>query len=100
MRSSLLVTSLLFAVSCTEDRPAVPAAGSSGIVPPDKINSNGSQSNPWDMEIVRSAQRMLDDGRQIFRYDTFGSEAFWGDTLKLHAAIAGEKNGGVGKGVS
>jgi hypothetical protein len=43
---------------------------------------------------------MLQEGRQIFRYDTFGSEAFWGDALKLHQAIAGEKNGGVGAGVS
>jgi hypothetical protein len=46
------------------------------------------------------AQKMLQEGRQIFRYDTFGSEAFWGDALKLHQAIAGEKNGGVGAGVS
>jgi len=43
---------------------------------------------------------MLEDGRQIFRYDTFGSEAFWGDALQLHKAIAGAKNGGVGGGVS
>jgi mono/diheme cytochrome c family protein len=43
---------------------------------------------------------MLDEGRKIFRYDTFGSEAFWGDALQLHKAIAGEKNGGVGPGVS
>ena len=46
------------------------------------------------------AKQMLKDGRQIFRYDTFGSEAFWGDALQLHKAIAGEKNGGVGPGVS
>ena len=32
--------------------------------------------------------------------DTFGDEAFWGDTLKLHQAIAGAKHGGVGPGVS
>jgi len=43
---------------------------------------------------------MMEDGRQIFRYDTFGSEAFWGDALQLHKAIAGAKNGGVGGGVS
>src|SRR5256886_10186848 len=43
---------------------------------------------------------MLGEGRRIFRYDTFGSEAFWGDALQLHKAIAGEKNGGVGGGVS
>ena len=39
-------------------------------------------------------------GRQIFRYDTFGDQDFWGGTLHLHQAIAGAANGGVGPGVS
>ena len=46
------------------------------------------------------ASKTIQEGRQIFRYDTFGSEAFWGDALQLHKAITGEKNGGVGAGVS
>ena len=54
----------------------------------------------FDSEVARHAQSMLEEGRKTFRYDTFGSEAFWGDTLQLHKAIAGEKNGGVGPGVS
>src|SRR6187200_552574 len=54
----------------------------------------------FDAEISRYSQQMLDEGRKTFRYDTFGSEAFWGDALELHKAIAGEKNGGVGPGVS
>jgi hypothetical protein len=58
-----------------------------------------SQSD-LDAEINRHAQTMIDEGRKIFRYDTFGSEAFWGDTLQLHKAIAGEKNGGIGPGIS
>ena len=53
-----------------------------------------------DAEIAAYTQAMLDEGRKTFRFDTFGSEAFWGDTLELHKAIAGEKNGGVGPGVS
>ena len=53
-----------------------------------------------DAQIARYAQTMLDQGRKIFRYDTFGSEAFWGDALQLHKAIAGANNGGVGPGVS
>ena len=53
-----------------------------------------------DRLISAHAQRMVVEGRRIFRYDTFGSEAFWGDALQLHKAIAGEKNGGVGPGVS
>jgi hypothetical protein len=31
---------------------------------------------------------MLDEGRQTFRFDTFGDEAFWGGTLRLHEAVA------------
>ncbi len=38
--------------------------------------------------IDRNAQEMLSAGREIFRYDTFGDEAFWGDMLKLHRAVA------------
>src|SRR5690349_25079460 len=57
-------------------------------------------SAPFDATITRNAQTQLEEGRKTFRYDTFGSEAFWGDTLQLHKAIAGEKNGGVGPGVS
>ncbi len=54
----------------------------------------------FDAVIDDNAQRLLREGRQIFRYDTFGDEAFWGDALHLHRAIAGERNGGVGPGVS
>ena len=54
----------------------------------------------FDVEIAHNAQTMLDEGKKTFRYETFGSEAFWGDALQLHKAIAGEKNGGVGPGVS
>jgi hypothetical protein len=53
-----------------------------------------------DDPIQQNATRMLEEGRTTFRSDTFGSEAFWGDALQLHKAIAGEKLGGVGPGVS
>jgi hypothetical protein len=53
-----------------------------------------------DRQINKNAGEMIEQGRQIFRYDTFGDEAFWGDTLKLHRAIEGTKFGGVGPGVS
>src|SRR6516165_9582877 len=56
--------------------------------------------SPNDAIISNYAQQMLEQGKQIFRYDTFGDEAFWGDTLRLHQAIAGEHLGGVGPGVS
>lgn len=53
-----------------------------------------------DRAIDNHARRFLAQGRQIFRFDTFGDEAFWGDTLKLHQSIEGAKFGGVGPGVS
>lgn len=53
-----------------------------------------------DQQISNNMQAMFNQGRQIFRYDTFGDEAFWGDTIHLNQAIAGEKLGGVGGGVS
>ena len=51
-------------------------------------------------QVDAAALAMVEDGKQIFRYDTFGDEAYWGDKLKLHQAIQGEKFGGVGPGVS
>jgi len=54
----------------------------------------------FDKEIDKNAQRMLNEGRQTFRFDTFGDEAFWGDMLKLHLAIEGAQLGGVGPGLS
>ena len=55
---------------------------------------------PFDARIRANAQQMLEEGRQTFRFETFGDEAFWSDGLGLDRAIAGEKNGGVGAGVS
>jgi hypothetical protein len=48
----------------------------------------------------RDALRLVREGRQTFRHDTFGDEAFWGDALHLHRAVVGEKLGGVGPGLS
>jgi len=53
-----------------------------------------------DSQIDASGKRLIDEGRLIFRFDTFGNEAFWGDALKLHQAIQGAAFGGVGEGVS
>lgn len=53
-----------------------------------------------DQVIAENANAMVDQGRQIFRFDTFGDNVFWGGALKLHQAIAGAANGGVGPGVS
>jgi hypothetical protein len=46
------------------------------------------------------SQDLIAEGRQIFRFDTFGDQDFWGGQLMLHQAIEGEQFGGVGPGVS
>ncbi len=59
-----------------------------------------NQSHNTDFEVFQDALRKMRKGKKTFRYDTFGDESFWGDGLKLHLAIAGEKLGGVGPGLS
>ncbi|HKQ14104.1 MAG TPA: hypothetical protein VJT80_11785 [Steroidobacteraceae bacterium] len=54
----------------------------------------------WEDKITENSQQLRDEGKKIFRWDTFGSEAFWGDQLRLHQAIVGEKKGGVGPGLT
>lgn len=57
------------------------------------------QLNAADAEIRDHAAALVRDGRNIFRFDTFGDEAFWGGALRLHEAIAGAANGGTGPGL-
>ena len=48
--------------------------------------SQGSQST-FLGSAEDNSQQLLAQGRQIFRFDTFGDQAFWGDQLHLHQAI-------------
>ena len=60
-----------------------------------------SKGNPdYERAIQQNIKDRFDEGKQVFRYDTFGDEDFWGGALKLHQAIQGSKLGGVGAGVS
>lgn len=61
---------------------------------PAAANHNGSISPE------SNARQLVEQGREIFRHDSFGSEDFWSGQLRLHEAIAGEANGGVGPGLS
>src|SRR5438270_439186 len=65
-----------------------------------KAQKQPHTSSPADDPIQHNARRMLEEGRITFRVDTFGSEAVWGNSLQIHTAIAGEKLGGIGPGVS
>jgi hypothetical protein len=96
-----LIAVLMFA-TCTNTTPPTPDGAcpspppTDGAVTTDATASDGGTSDP----VAQNALRMVDEGRQTFRFDTFGDEAFWGDSLQLHRAIAGAANGGVGPGLS
>src|SRR5438045_5774626 len=66
--------------------------------------SKGKPQKPFVLvtrdNTISNAAEMVVQGRQIFRFDTFGDEAFWGDSLQLHQAIEGTNFGGMGVGVS
>ena len=69
-----------------------PSAGSAATAP----GKTAADDDP----IAANAQRMLAEGKQTFRFETFGDEAYWTDALHLNKAIAGAKHGGVGAGLS
>ena len=65
-----------------------------------QVKLQKSKVKSFDNQITANAQSMMEEGRQTFRFDTFGDEAFWGDLLKLHQAIAGAGLGGIGPGLT
>ena len=77
---------------------ALLAAGCGG----DGSGHRGESPAATDIDpVVRDhANDLLEEGRDTFRFDTFGDQVFWGDTLRLHEAIAGDGAGGVGPGLS
>jgi hypothetical protein len=68
--------------------------------PPRRAPKAAKPTNKGPDSVVKNAGEMIVQGRTIFRFDTFGDEAFWGGELQLHEAIQGAAFGGVGPGVS
>ena len=58
------------------------------------------QKKAAPQDIFENATDKITHGQQVFRSDTFGDQAFWGNILRLQEAIEGAANGGVGPGVS
>ena len=92
---SLSVLALVAGVQCSSDTKDVAAQ---------KSSTDGGAAGQGDITqsdpVKASAVSQIEQGRQAFRFNTFGDEDFWGGTLKLHQAIQGSANGGVGDGVS
>ena len=66
------------------------------------VRSAKTATNPTTQKqsIPSNAADLVAQGRHVFRFETFGDQAFWGGQLGLHKAIEGSKFGGVGAGVS
>ncbi|HEX6853931.1 MAG TPA: hypothetical protein VF204_01420 [Streptosporangiaceae bacterium] len=77
---------------------ALVAMAVTGVVgsTPQASARNAAAANP----APAAAARLVSQGKHTFRFDTFNDQAFWGGVLHLNQAIAGQKNGGVGPGVS
>src|SRR5918912_4567803 len=79
---------------------ALMLAGGSRAQQDSLLESKSHKAKGFDRQITAHMEQMMEEGRESFRNDTFGDEAFWGDLLQLHKAIAGAALGGVGAGVS
>jgi hypothetical protein len=65
------------------------------------VSAVGKSSKHHARATVPSADvKMFKKGQRVFRFDTFNDEQFWSGALQLEKAIEGQKNGGVGPGVS
>jgi hypothetical protein len=64
------------------------------------VQIQAKKTKTFDGQVSANAETMIEEGRQTFRFDTFGDEAFWGGMLKLHQAIEGASFGGVGAGLT
>ena len=74
MRRIPLLFAIVCSVACAHDDPATPPAAP---LPSDvSLVANGGHS-----------PATLADGKSIFRFDTFGDETFWTDTLRMHEVI-------------
>lgn len=75
-----------------------PIAGDNVLGAAEQELGQGGHCHPDPVE--ENAALLVHEGRNTFRYDTFGDQAFWGGQMRLHEAIAGAANGGVGPGLS
>lgn len=53
---------------------------------PAPATDRGRTEPPPD-PIAANAERMVEEGRRTFRYDTFGDQVFWSRTLGIHTAL-------------
>ena len=82
-----LISCSLFFIQCSDDDDltSIPEEETLNIPPPIEVS----------LDPV-----LVEEGRDVFRFATYGDEAFWSGVLQLDKAILGEANGGFGPGFS
>ena len=95
---ALLATTIVVLVLTSGGRAE--SSRSIRVGPPAQSHARREKLRNFDAQILANANEFLEEGRDTFRFDTFGDEAFWGDALQLHQAIKGASLGGVGSGIS
>lgn len=65
-----------------------------------EASDESGDRDAWNASIQKNASDMLDKGKAVFRFETFGNESFWTDKLQLHKAIADKGAGGIGEGLT
>ena len=83
--TALATTLAAFSLSSADDSP--------GACESQSVDQPGQ-------ECAKALVALFEQGKDIFRFDTFGDEDYWGGKLQLHKAVAGAALGGVGPGVS
>lgn len=66
----------------------------------DKSDEDIATMNAKESANSEKNKSLIAEGKEIFRFDTFGDEDFWSGLLHLDKAILGANNGGFGPGVS
>ena len=53
-----------------------------------------------EKQSIEKNKSLVAQGKEIFRFDTYGDENFWSGVLHIDKAILGSANGGFGSGIS
>lgn len=82
----LVIAALVLIIACTKTF--------------DDRSSHSISANANDIAKSGKDKSLVAEGKEIFRFDTFGDEEFWSGLLHIDKAILGMANGGFGPGVS
>jgi len=66
----------------------------------EKVDEQGANKEEQTRIDSEKNKSLVAQGKEIFRFDTFGDEDFWSGLLHIDKAILGMNNGGFGPGIS